>query len=104
RIDFYASGACNSSGFGPGEHPIFPSVNGTTDGNGRAMFTAVVPMPAQRVITATATMTDIGTSEFSRCIRVDGGSLAADASTLHAGGTTTVAGDGLAPGSGADIT
>ncbi len=69
RLEFFASPACNASGFGEGKTFIgFQSV--TTDGSGNASFNATfAALPAdQLVITATATDANGNTSEFSQCL------------------------------------
>jgi nitrous oxidase accessory protein NosD len=69
RLDFYASSACSSSGYGPGRVPI-GSFEVTTGVNGLVSFDGDVgALPADaRYLTATATSERGSTSEFSPCI------------------------------------
>ncbi len=69
RIEFFASAACDPSGYGEGA--IFlGATEATTDGAGNAAFSAHTPLgaPPGSVITLTATDGEGNTSEFSRCI------------------------------------
>jgi hypothetical protein len=73
-IEFFASPACDPSGFGEGE-AFLGSVDVTTGGDGLAEFVAQVDaaQPGE-AITATATDQSTGdTSEFSACIEAEGG-------------------------------
>ena len=69
-IDFYASPACDPSGYGEGEIYL-GSTSATTDAAGNAGFAAdlAVAAPAGSFITATATDPQGNTSEFSRCLQ-----------------------------------
>jgi len=62
-LNFYASPACDGSGFGEGQTFLVP------DQRGEARFKARLPVevPRGHVVTATASRVYIGTSEFSRC-------------------------------------
>ena len=65
-IDFYSNAALDPSGNGEGAL-FFGTVQVTTNGNGDATINASIPspLPAGRVITATATSSGGNTSEFS---------------------------------------
>jgi photosystem II stability/assembly factor-like uncharacterized protein len=67
-IDFYSNGACDPSGYGEGAR-FFNSTQVTTDqsGNANINVTFPTPLPAGRVLTATATDPVGNTSEFSTC-------------------------------------
>jgi CSLREA domain-containing protein len=67
RIEFFASIACDSSGFGEGQ-TFIGTTDVTTDADGNASF-GPLPFPAadNSEITATATDPDGNTSEFSQC-------------------------------------
>jgi Right handed beta helix region len=65
-LDFFASRACDPSGFGEGERYLGSAV-ATTDGAGNVSFDATVP-GAGAVVTAAATDRAGTTSEFSRCV------------------------------------
>ena len=82
-IDFYASSACDPSGFGEGE--VFIGSTGvTTDGAGFALFSTTMPVVVSPgwVVTATATDALGSTSEFSACATVEAGtSCTADMTT-----------------------
>ncbi|WP_347260530.1 Ig-like domain repeat protein [Rudaea sp.] len=84
-MEFFASAACDASGYGQGQSYI----GGTaivTDASGSASFGPLsLALPAgQAVITATATDAAKNTSEFSRCL------TATPAATTPATTTTTV--------------
>ena len=67
-IDFYASDACDPSGFGEGQ--IFLGMaNVATDASGTVAFSMTLPInvPVGRFITVTATDSQGNTSEFSQC-------------------------------------
>jgi hypothetical protein len=65
-LRFFASGACDPSGFGEGQRSL-GSATVTTDANGDASFSAAVgDTSAGEQVTATATG-PTGTSEFSAC-------------------------------------
>jgi hypothetical protein len=69
-INFYSSSACDPSGKGEGAQPFgLGTIGTTTDANGNASFGVAIsiPLPAGRVITATATDPVGNTSEFSSC-------------------------------------
>jgi len=72
-VDFYASSACDPSGYGEGQR-FLGSTLVATDGDCNASFD--VFLPAQTVMgeVVTATATDIfnSTSEFSACLPVEG--------------------------------
>lgn len=68
-IEFFASAACDASGFGEGQ-TFIGSTNVATNGSGNATFgPLVLAVPSgQNAITATATDSGVGqTSEFSQC-------------------------------------
>ncbi len=70
-LDFFTNSGCDPSGNGEGAR-FFVGSGTTTDANGNATFslTFPVPLPAGRVVTATATENTAGsrnTSEFSPC-------------------------------------
>ena len=69
RLEFFSNMTCDPSGYGEGE-TLFYATEVTTDLNGDAAFTVVVPREfvQDRSVTATATDPDGNTSEFSRCI------------------------------------
>jgi hypothetical protein len=69
-IDFYASSACDASGYGEGQIYL-GSYTVTTEASGNVSFSAGLPVTFMDgyQITATATGSDKGsTSEFSECI------------------------------------
>ena len=68
RLEFFASAACDPSGFGEGQ-TFIGTTNVTTDGSGDASFGPLsFPVPdGQSVFTATATDFVDNTSEFSQC-------------------------------------
>jgi hypothetical protein len=71
EVDFYASYACNLSGYGEGARYL-GSTTVTTSGSGHAAFAPVVPgFTANESITATATDPGGNTSEFSACVVAD---------------------------------
>jgi hypothetical protein len=67
-LDFYAHSVCNALSYGEGERPIGSAVV-TTDAAGNANFelTFASSIPANQVLTATATDPSGNTSEFSQC-------------------------------------
>jgi hypothetical protein len=80
RVEFFASGACDPSGFGEGQR-FLGGVEVTTDAMGNAAIDATVPTatPLGWVVTSTATDLATGdTSEFSGCIPVQAGTCPAD--------------------------
>jgi titin len=75
RIQFFASPACDSTGFGEGQlflGQTFVMVGGKLCAAGFT-FSAQSSVPSGWVITATATDRDGNTSEFSQCITVPQG-------------------------------
>jgi CSLREA domain-containing protein len=68
RLEFFASTACDASGFGEGQEFI-GFANVTTDGSGNASFNVPIgfAIPASSSISASATDPSQDTSEFSRC-------------------------------------
>ena len=92
-VDFYRSPACHSSGHGPGAAWV-GSTGMTTNASGGATFNFAVAadIPAGEVITATATSTLEGTSEFSACQTVEGrGAISFDNISFPATEGTSVA-------------
>lgn len=76
-IEFFASSACDASGFGQGE-VFLGGTDVTTDASGDAAFDVLVGagVPAGWITTATATHEPVGaTSEFSACVAVTGEGL-----------------------------
>ncbi|HEX8077521.1 MAG TPA: hypothetical protein VF511_06875, partial [Chthoniobacterales bacterium] len=69
RVEFFASPACNASGFGEGR-TFLGFTTASTDGNCTAAFNATLPVAvaAGQMITATATSPGGDTSEFSACL------------------------------------
>ncbi len=66
-VDFYASPACHSTGYGEGEIYL-GSKTVVTDATGNAEFHASLSsIPSGHVVTATATNSQGSTSEFSAC-------------------------------------
>ena len=92
-LEFFASAACDPSGFGEGDR-IIGSAPVTTDAAGHAVFSLTLPGPAAvgAAITATATRSSTGdTSEFSACTAVtQGTSPVASASATPASGVAPV--------------
>ncbi|UCD75737.1 MAG: hypothetical protein JSV91_02245 [Phycisphaerales bacterium] len=79
-IEFFASPACDDSGFGEGRQ-FLGSTYVTTDADGNATFDVLLPglVDDGWVMTATATAEPLGaTSEFSACIEVTGQSTPGD--------------------------
>jgi titin len=75
RIQFFASPACDSTGFGEGQlflGQTFMMVGSQLCAGGFT-FSTQSPVPSGWVITATATDRDGNTSEFSKCITVPQG-------------------------------
>jgi len=73
-LEFFASPACDPTGFGQGEM-FLGSTSVTTDAAGNAGFDVLLPVAAPDgwVLTATATLEPLGaTSEFSACVPVTG--------------------------------
>jgi len=72
RVDLFSSPTCNASGYGEGRDWL-GGYDVTTDGAGQAAFSFELPWMAPGTsITATATTAVEGTSEFSRCVAVEG--------------------------------
>ena len=72
RIEFFASEACDASGYGEGEDYLgYADVS--TDGNGNVSFSAELAAGAAEdsVLTATATDPNGNTSEFSACTAIE---------------------------------
>jgi hypothetical protein len=68
RLEFFASAACDTSGFGEGQSFI-GFTNVTTDGAGNAVSpVGFCRSGGQSVITSTATDPGSNTSEFSACL------------------------------------
>jgi hypothetical protein len=93
-VDFFTNAACDPSGSGEGQTWI-ASRDVMTDGAGQAAFTFGFPVatPVGRIITATATAAQGGTSEFSPCAATIACSFAiapVAASIASAGGAGTV--------------
>lgn len=90
-LEFFASDALESSGYGPGERPL-GSINVTTNSNGDANFTANVGGAIGGWITSTATDTVTkDTSEFSAGSSVPNGlALMSLSPTSVDGGSTSV--------------
>jgi parallel beta-helix repeat protein len=76
RVDLFANAACDPSGHGEGEEPLpaLATTGLTTEADGSVGFavSAVMPVPARRVLTATATSDVRGTSEMSACAMLVG--------------------------------
>ena len=68
-LEFFASSACNASGFGEGAN-FLGSASLTTGSDGNLYFDQTIPYAASQGSYITATATDPGgnTSEFSQCI------------------------------------
>ena len=92
-LQFFASTACHSSGYGEGRTLVQTTVVGT-DAGGVATFGVSLTVPSGQAVTATATETGTGTSEFSSCVLLVPTALVVDGT---AGGSSN--GDGvLEPG------
>ena len=72
RIEIFASGACDASGYGEGGL-FLGATTATTDGAGRAKLevTFASQVPPGSSITATATGPSGNTSEFSQCVGLE---------------------------------
>ncbi len=79
RIEFFSNPVCNGDVNGNAQMDQFGEgktflgfTEATTDGNGDATFSTVLPvtMPASYFVTATATDAENNTSEFSHCVAV----------------------------------
>ncbi|MGE0480857.1 MAG: hypothetical protein AB7Q17_10345 [Phycisphaerae bacterium] len=79
RLDFFASPACDASGYGEGANYL-GSADTTTDGGGNAAFSTALNagVPAGWFATATATDANGNTSEFSACRLVEARFLRGD--------------------------
>ena len=66
HLDFYASPACDDTGFGEGK-TYLGSLDQTTNGSGNLSFSAAFAVPSGQIATATATDPSGNTSEFSQC-------------------------------------
>ncbi|HTC86566.1 MAG TPA: S-layer homology domain-containing protein, partial [Candidatus Acidoferrum sp.] len=89
RVEFFASFACDPSGYGPG-HKFLGSVDRTTDAGCNVALSANLPVSALGPwITATATDPGGNTSEFSACLAIPSPSVTAISPTSGpaAGGT-----------------
>jgi len=107
-VEFFASTAGDSSGFGEGAVPL-GLITVTTDGSGNASFatTFAAFVPAGQVITATATSATNNTSEFSQWIAVVADPTVSisdaelvtegDSGTVTAVFTVTLSGAGVRP-------
>ncbi len=76
-LDFYASAACDSSGYGEGRNYV-GSTTLATNANGNAAFDVTLPaaVATGSFITATSTSANSSTSEFSACVASTGSSTA----------------------------
>ena len=72
RLEFFASPACNPSGFGEGR-TFIDWTGATTDGSGNVTFSVTFTnqIATGQFVTSTATDPNGNTSEFSPCIEVD---------------------------------
>jgi len=85
-LDFYASSACSSSGYGEADYYLVGN-SVQTDANGNGSFAVSFPtqLATSEVVTATATDPYGDTSEFSACIAVQGaGTFAFSAAAVSA--------------------
>jgi hypothetical protein len=73
RIEIFANAACSPTGYGEGERFI-EAFDVQTDGSGQVAFNVVLQsvLDPGKVITATATSSAAGTTEFSKCVSVGG--------------------------------
>ena len=100
-LDFYASPACGSAGFGEGK-TYLGSIVVATDGTGNKTFTAnALPVPSGQIVTATATDGAGNTSEFSQCGSLSPVSFDVDSRFLNAAGSDH--NDVLEPGETAPV-
>jgi len=99
RIEFFSSGACDSTGYGEGGR-FLGSTDVVTDGAGAGSFSVslTAPVQAREVVTATATSPTHGTSEFSECAVASCSSSAVFPQTVLASDK-----DHLSWGSAADV-
>lgn len=100
-LEFFASPSCDGSGHGEGQVAL-GATTVTTNGNGDAVFSAVLAAsaPVGWVATATATAEPSGaTSEFSMCLPIGGMRCQPDLGFQGPGtATATLCGPGLAAG------
>ncbi len=76
QIDFYASGACDSSGYGEGATRLgYTTVATDANGNANISFVPASAVAAGKYITALTTKPGAGTSEFSKCFQVTNGGV-----------------------------
>ena len=68
-LEFFSNGNCDPSGYGQGAS-FLTSIGVTTDSNGNAHYSQILPNPGGNFITATATSASGDTSEFSPCVTV----------------------------------
>lgn len=87
RVEFFANGACDPSGFGEGE-TFLGARSVTTDGAGNATYAAsfVAPVAPGTPITATATDASDDTSVFSQCANAAAASCAGTGGDCDADG------------------
>ena len=69
-IDYYSVSSCNASGNGEGGNPLGSDTQVVTDQNGNANLNFAPSSAPAGFVTATATRTGSGTSEFSKCVPV----------------------------------
>ncbi|HWR64898.1 MAG TPA: choice-of-anchor Q domain-containing protein [Bellilinea sp.] len=74
RIELFSNPVCDASNFGEGQS-LLGGFDLTTDAQGNALFSQVLPasLQANAFITATATAPDGSTSEFSPCVTASPG-------------------------------
>lgn len=92
-VQLYASTKCDPAGYGEGQQLLATKQVTTAGNNGSFKFKVSPPVPAGRVLTATATDPAGNTSEFSPCL----GPLSISPSAAIPGSTAVVAGNGFAP-------
>ncbi|MBZ0295783.1 MAG: right-handed parallel beta-helix repeat-containing protein, partial [Anaerolineae bacterium] len=93
RIEFFANNACDASGYGEGETYLgFAEV--TTDGSGNALIdeTLTASVSLGQFITATTIDPGGNTSEFSACVEVEAGPLAAPTDLVATAESSTTIG------------
>jgi hypothetical protein len=69
-IDYYSVSSCNASGNGEGRNPLGSDTQVVTDQNGNANLNFAPSLTPAGFVTATATRSGSGTSEFSKCVAV----------------------------------